>query len=101
MIMVNVHFNTGGNVVTAKGEPGDSIMQIAVQQQMSSIEGECGGELSCATCHVYADEAQGFRPRSEEEDDLLELVEERAANSRLSCQLLLREGMTDIEVTIP
>ncbi|SEB64139.1 ferredoxin, 2Fe-2S [Rhodococcus koreensis] len=98
--MVNVRFKVNGEVVAAKGEPGDSIMQVAVRQQLPSIEGECGGELSCATCHVYAD-TQGFRPLSEEEGELLELVEERADNSRLSCQLILREEMTDIEVTIP
>lgn len=99
--MVNVHFHTGDGVIKTKGEPGDSLMQLAVRQQMPAIEGECGGELSCATCHVYADESQGFRARSVEEDELLELVEDRADNSRLSCQLVLREGMTDIEVTIP
>ncbi|MFV9431623.1 2Fe-2S iron-sulfur cluster-binding protein [Rhodococcus aetherivorans] len=98
--MVNVRFNVNGDIVTAKGEPGDNIMQVAVRQQLPRIEGECGGELSCATCHVYAD-AQGFRPLSEEESELLELVDERADNSRLSCQLVLREDMTDIEVIIP
>ena len=99
--MVDVHFNTACGVVTAKGEPGDSIMHVAVRRELPSVEGECGGELSCGTCHVYADDGLGFRPRSEEEDELLELVDDRADNSRFSCQLILREGMTDIEVTIP
>lgn len=61
--MVNVRFKVNGEVVAAKGEPGDSIMQVAVRQQLPSIEGECGGELSCATCHVYADTQASARSR--------------------------------------
>ncbi|WP_072801624.1 2Fe-2S iron-sulfur cluster-binding protein [Rhodococcoides yunnanense] len=99
--MVKVLFRVDDQVVTVEGAPGDSIMQVATQHQLPRIDGECGGELSCATCHVYLEEPQGFSPASEEEEDLLELAEDRTDASRLGCQLTLRDTMTEIEVTVP
>ncbi|MEH2549137.1 2Fe-2S ferredoxin [Bradyrhizobium sp. AZCC 2262] len=69
---------------------GVSVMLAAVRNGVSGIEGECGGCLDCATCHVYVDEAQmGALPSPN--DDELELLGTVAAprkpNSRLSCQL--------------
>lgn len=98
---MKVIYHVDGHQVAVDGEPGDTLMQLAVKQQISRIEGECGGELSCATCHLYVDGSQGFRPASQEEDELLELADDRTDESRLSCQLVLREGMTEIEVTVP
>jgi 2Fe-2S ferredoxin len=37
---------------------GASVMLAAVRNGVPGIEGECGGCLDCATCHVYVDEAQ-------------------------------------------
>lgn len=98
--MITVNFTVAGDVVETKGQPGESIMQVALQNRLPDIDGECGGEMSCATCHVYA-EPQGFTPRSDEEDELLELVDDREDNSRLSCQLVLREGMGPVEIALP
>jgi 2Fe-2S ferredoxin len=65
-------------------------MLAAVRNGVSGIEGECGGCLDCATCHVYVDEAQ-MHALPLPDDDELELLGTVAAprkpNSRLSCQL--------------
>jgi 2Fe-2S ferredoxin len=37
---------------------GANVMLAAVRNGVPGIEGECGGCLDCATCHVYVDEAQ-------------------------------------------
>ncbi len=70
--------------------PNVSVMLAAVRNGVSGIEGECGGCLDCATCHVYVDEAQ-MHARALPDDDELELLGTVAAprmpNSRLSCQL--------------
>ena len=85
------------------GTVGDSVMSTAVQNGVNGIVGQCGGALSCATCHVYLDptETKLFDDPSEDEDDMLECTaSDREDNARLSCQLVLSEG-TDLHVTIP
>src|ERR1700755_153877 len=69
---------------------GISVMLAAVRNGVSGIEGECGGCLDCATCHVYVDEAQMHALPVPGDADL-ELLRAGAAprrpNSRLSCHL--------------
>ena len=73
------------------GEDGETLMRTAVEAGISGVEGECGGSLSCATCHLYIDEEWISRlaPPSEEEEVMLEFAEGVKANSRLSCQIKL------------
>ncbi|MFV9432033.1 2Fe-2S iron-sulfur cluster-binding protein [Rhodococcus aetherivorans] len=85
------------------GVAGDSVMSTAVRNGVSGIVGQCGGSLSCATCHVYLAEEdhRHFEAPSEDEDDMLDCTaSDREDSSRLSCQLILREGV-DLHVTIP
>ncbi len=82
---------------------GDSVMQTAVRNGVSGIVGQCGGALSCATCHVFLaeDNADDFAPVSEDEDEMLDCAAtEREDNSRLSCQLVLADGQ-EVRVTVP
>jgi ferredoxin, 2Fe-2S len=79
--------------------PGESIMVVATRAGIPGIIGECGGEMSCATCHVHIDTDE-FQPPSLDEQDLLEVVDERAANSRLSCQLKLGDT-GDLLIRVP
>ena len=67
-----------------------SVMLAAARNGVSGIEGECGGCLDCATCHVYVDEAQmsGLPSPNDGELELLGAVAApRKQNSRSSCQL--------------
>jgi len=85
------------------GVVGDSVMRTAVKNGVIGIVGQCGGVLSCATCHVFLAEGEldGYPPVSEDEDEMLDCAAtDREPNSRLSCQLVLREGI-DVHVTIP
>jgi 2Fe-2S ferredoxin len=67
------------------------------------IKAECGGACACATCHVYVDEAwQGKLARpSAEEEDMLDTVPDTLPNSRLSCQILMREDLDGLRVRLP
>lgn len=89
-----------GTERVVEANPGDSVMQTAVRNGVSGIVGQCGGSLSCATCHVFLDSGE-FGPVSEDEDDMLEVAAtDREDNSRLSCQLVLAAGQ-EVRVTIP
>ena len=81
-----------------------SVMLGATMNGVPGIDADCGGTLSCATCHVYVDEAWLDRipPVDEVENDLLENVAcERAPNSRLSCQIFVTDALDGITVDIP
>ena len=62
----------------------------------------CGGCMSCATCHVFVDDAYLDRlpTISEDENDLLESTDHRQDNSRLSCQLQMTAALDGLQVTI-
>lgn len=94
---------TDGTERVVEATPGDSVMQTAVRNGVTGIVGQCGGSLSCATCHVVLDDrnAGDFPPVSDDEDDMLDVAATgREHNSRLSCQLVLAAGQ-DVHVTIP
>jgi len=65
------------------------------------INGECGGIGECSSCHVHIISDHETPEMSMIEDLMLDEVESRKENSRLSCQLGLREYMDGIEIKIP
>ena len=79
-------------------------MEGAVRNGIDGIVAECGGCCSCATCHVYVDEAWVGKTGvpSSLEDEMLECTEsERKANSRLSCQLKVSDELDGLIVHTP
>ena len=62
----------------------------------------CGGCCSCATCHVFVDEAWADKlpPVGEDENDLLDSSSHRNATSRLSCQISMGADLDGLRVTI-
>lgn len=76
----------------------------AIQNGVQGITAECGGVLSCATCHVYVDPAWMSRAGAAEDDerDMLEAVAaEQRPNSRLSCQIAVNQALDGLVVDIP
>ncbi|MGB4107872.1 MAG: 2Fe-2S iron-sulfur cluster-binding protein [Alphaproteobacteria bacterium] len=66
------------------------------------MKAECGGGCSCATCHVYVDEAwiDKVTPRGTEEDLMLDEAYDRRENSRLSCQLIMTTELNGLRLTL-
>ncbi len=92
-----------GSFRTVEGSAGESVMRCAVDNGVPGIQAECGGALTCATCHVHVlgDWFGRFPPPNEAEIDLLEIVDDLQANSRLSCQLVLKSDFDDVRVAVP
>tara|TARA_B100001027_G_C16084300_1_gene248728 strand:- start:159 stop:479 length:321 start_codon:yes stop_codon:yes gene_type:complete len=88
---------------TINVENGLTVMEGAVQNDIPGIDADCGGGMSCATCHVYVnDEWLDKLPKKEEgEDDMLDMAFEPKKNSRLSCQLIVSDTMDGLVVNIP
>ncbi len=74
----------------------------AIRDAGLPILAECGGTCSCATCHVYVDDAWLSRlpPRQDLETEMLDLAFEVKDSSRLSCQITLSEDLEGIELTL-
>lgn len=84
---------------------GENVMRGALYNGVDGIVGECGGALSCATCHCYVDEAWTGKvggPASHEETELLESAAcEVKPNSRLSCQIEMSGELDGLVVHMP
>ena len=104
MIQVQLVPAGGGEPISVLGKPGQSLMQAAIAANVKGIEAECGGLLTCATCHVYVREpfASQLPPPEPDEVGMLEFTASpRQANSRLSCQLVLGEELRGLVVELP
>ena len=93
-----------GRVYRVDARPGATLMRAATAAGVAEIAADCGGCLSCATCHVVVDPAWVDRlpAPSADEDAMLELTAEpRAPTSRLSCQIVLDDELDGLAVRLP
>lgn len=82
---------------------GMSVMEGAVNNNISGIEAECGGACSCATCHVYVDPAwvKATGVPQHIEKDMLECAMDLQKTSRLSCQIEVSDELDGLIVRMP
>lgn len=91
-----------GDTRSVDGADGRSVMENLRDNGFDEVVALCGGSCSCATCHVFVDDADFDRlpPVSSAENDLLDSSEFRQPNSRLSCQLKFSDALDGLRVTI-
>lgn len=91
-----------GDTRNIEGEVGLSLMEIARDAGIDEIQALCGGCCSCATCHIYVDDAMlGDLPEmASDEDELLSSSDHRRANSRLACQIAFSKPLQDLRFEI-
>jgi len=93
-----------GERKTVQGLEGESVMQAARRHGVPGIVADCGGELSCATCHVMLDEPwlESVPARTSVEEEMLECTAELpTACSRLACQVRLTPSLEGLVVHVP
>ena len=97
------YVENNGNTHTVEVAEGLTVMEGAIQNNIPGIDGDCGGGMACATCHVYVqDEWFDKIPAKEEgEEDMLDMAFEPKKNSRLSCQIIVSEELDGLTVTTP
>ena len=98
-----IYITSEGQRIELEAAPGITVMQLATVHGVPGIEAECGGSLSCATCHVYVDDDWYGRtgPPGETERDMLTFAEDPQTMSRLSCQIRYRDELDGLIVRIP
>jgi 2Fe-2S ferredoxin len=98
-----VHVTTReGEQRTVEATSGRSLMENLRDGGIDEILALCGGNCSCATCHVHVAEGWLDRlpPMGADEDDLLESSDDRRADSRLSCQIPVTDALDGLTVTV-
>src|SRR5690606_5442731 len=90
-----------GVVHELEGLEGWRVMEV-MRDWGLNVKAECGGACSCATCHVWVDEAwfDKLPPRSDDEEDLIYSTLDQKPTSRLSCQILLSDELDGLKVTL-
>lgn len=99
--MVTVKFlaNRQHPELTVDVPEGTTLLEAA-KEAGAAVGDACGGNCACSTCHVYI--VSGEERLSEQEDneaDRLDLGFDVRANSRLSCQTEVQDGLVVVEVT--
>lgn len=93
-----------GTEITAEVAHGQTLMEAALANNVPGVIGECGGCLSCATCHVVVDEAwrEATGTPGEMEDAMLDITAApRQPASRLSCQLTAAPELDGLVLIVP
>ena len=82
---------------------GTSVMNAAIDNLVPGIDADCGGQCSCATCHVYVDPAwvEASGSPDDQEESMLDLNPERQESSRLSCQIEVTDALDGMVVRLP
>ena len=92
-----------GERIETEAQNGATVMETAIMNGVPGIVAECGGACTCATCHVYVDEAWLSKTgtRSAMEESMLDFAEGVEENSRLSCQIKVSDELDGLVVRMP
>ncbi len=82
---------------------GENLMRAATDNGVPGIDGDCGGQCACATCHVFvsAPWAERLPVMQTKEHEILDFTNERRETSRLACQIIMTPELDGIEVHMP
>lgn len=100
--MAKITFITSNNeTISAEASTG-SVMELAVQNKVSGIDGDCGGVCSCATCHVHVapEDWERVGAPSELESDMLEFDDNVSEFSRLCCQINVSDAIDGVVLKV-
>jgi len=64
------------------------------------IEGTCGGMAMCASCHCYIKTDHPLPEKSEDEEDMLDQAFNVEENSRLGCQIQIKDELEGLIIEL-
>lgn len=103
--MIQIRFITADERVRdVNCAAGQSLMKAAVDAGIDEIAADCGGTLTCSTCHVHigADWVERLPPPSTDESDMLDFAASPVRpDSRLACQIALTPALDGLVVHLP
>lgn len=102
--MPRVRFITfAGQAHDVEVPAGSTLMRAATDHGVPGIDGDCGGQCACATCHCYIEPPwQALTgTRTAAEDQMLNFSDGLRDSSRLACQVIVTEAVDGIVVHLP
>lgn len=102
MITVTFVEANGAERVIREVEVGQSLMEVGRANGVEGITADCGGACACATCHVYipAEWQELVGAPDEVETMTLDMAPNLTADSRLSCQIPVRQELDGLRVVV-
>jgi 2Fe-2S ferredoxin len=102
METVKIIFRINGKDQVVEASIGDTLLEVSQKNQIS-LFGGCGGAGVCGTCHVLIDDEHisKLNPKSDSEEELLDILPIAKNNSRLACQVIVSEDLEGMIVTVP
>lgn len=82
---------------------GTALMRAAVGHGVPGIDGDCGGQCACATCHVLVEPEwlEQTGTKTEMETSMLDFADSTQNISRLACQIALTQAFEGMTVRMP
>lgn len=98
-----IFIQTDGRSQSVEIKAGDTVMDAALDHNIAGIKAQCGGGVTCSTCHCYVEEAWiDLLPEPiSDERDMLAYVWKPHKTSRLCCQLVVTNKLDGIVIFIP
>ena len=87
--MVKINFlDNNNNLKVIEANEESSLLEVSKKNNIN-LEGSCGGEMLCSTCHVYilSKHIDKLKKQTYEEKEILALTKNLKKNSRLACQI--------------
>lgn len=97
------YVTAGGDETVIDLKGGVSVQEGAIQNGIDGIDADCGGGMSCATCHVFvgSEWLDKVGPPSKHEAEMLSALPDSTESSRLSCQIVMNEELDGLVVHMP
>jgi len=76
-----------------------NIMELCKAYELP-VEGTCGGMALCSTCHCYIESDHELSEPTDDEEDMLDQAFFVEDNSRLGCQLQLKDEMDGLVIKL-
>ena len=100
--MVKINFlDKNDNLRVIEASIGSSLLEVSKKNNIN-LEGSCGGEMICSTCHVYilSNHLKKLKKQTKEEIEILALTSNLKKNSRLACQIKITNKLSGLIFSI-
>jgi 2Fe-2S ferredoxin len=100
--MITIHVEDREGVVHDLEAPTDmamNVMEVCKAYELP-VEGTCGGMALCASCHCYVETDHPLPEASDDEEDMLDQAFFVEDNSRLGCQIKIKEEIDGLRVKL-